>query len=255
MADVKRRDASDEGEDLIRDGNVVFEERMNRREGLVEFVDNSAEGTTGAAGSTGEGAASVPAGEVHSSPAMQAGATILGGLGNTAMVDDAATASGSLGASGDPLSMSTDNTTVGRSMGDTVEGGPISQVREGMRVVDANGEEIGKVGDVKMGDPSAVTTAGQGMGAGADDAAIVAPVGSGSTGGGGGLANVGAGFFGGGGLDLPEQMRNELLRVGYVKVDGKGWFDHDHYARADQIGDVANDTVRLSVGKDGLVTP
>ena len=39
--------------------------------------------------------------------------------------------------------------------------GPIEQVREGMRVVDADGKEIGKVKLVKLGDPDAITTQGQ----------------------------------------------------------------------------------------------
>src|SRR3712207_8107999 len=46
-------------------------------------------------------------------------------------------------------------TTLFRSYSDTVEGGPISQVQEGMRVVDAAGDDVGKVDYVKMGDPSA----------------------------------------------------------------------------------------------------
>jgi len=35
---------------------------------------------------------------------------------------------------------------------------PLSLVREGMRVVDANGEDLGEVKFVKMGNPEAVTT-------------------------------------------------------------------------------------------------
>src|SRR5437660_707247 len=36
----------------------------------------------------------------------------------------------------------------------------IARVQEGMRVVDATGEQVGKVAYVKMGDPEAVTTQG-----------------------------------------------------------------------------------------------
>ena len=53
----------------------------------------------------------------------------------------------------DPLSMSTDNTAQGRMYSDTVEGGPISRVMIGDRVVDSTGKEIGTVKFVKMGDP------------------------------------------------------------------------------------------------------
>ena len=62
----------------------------------------------------------------------------------------------------DPLSMSTDNTPEGEMYSDTVEGGPISKVEIGDKVVDSTGKEIGKVKFVKMGDPNAATTEGQG---------------------------------------------------------------------------------------------
>ena len=62
----------------------------------------------------------------------------------------------------DPLSMSTDNTPEGEMYSDTVEGGPISKVMNGDRVVDSTGKEIGTVKFVKMGDPNAVTDEGQG---------------------------------------------------------------------------------------------
>ncbi|WP_066588093.1 hypothetical protein [Cellulomonas timonensis] len=44
--------------------------------------------------------------------------------------------------------------------------GPIAHVREGTKVVDVEGREVGKVGFVRMGDPEAVTGRGQrGIGA------------------------------------------------------------------------------------------
>ena len=61
----------------------------------------------------------------------------------------------------DPLSMSTDNTPEGEIYSDTVEGGPISQVMIGDRVVDSTGKEVGKVKFVKMGDPNAATDEGR----------------------------------------------------------------------------------------------
>jgi hypothetical protein len=42
--------------------------------------------------------------------------------------------------------------------------GPIEQLWEGMRVVDADDKEIGKVKLVKLGDPDAITTQGQDLG-------------------------------------------------------------------------------------------
>src|SRR5205814_9554725 len=82
---------------------------------------------------------------------------------------------------------------------------PIELVREGMSVVDAAGEKVGKVEGLKMGDPEAVTTAGnenrptdligQVVRTWAGDE--VEP-------------------------DLPEPRRSELLRSGFIKVDGPG---------------------------------
>jgi hypothetical protein len=89
--------------------------------------------------------------------------------------------------------------------------GPIEKVFEGMRVVDANGKEIGKVDFVKMGDPDAVTTRGQDEGA---------------------RPNV------------PPPFADRLLRIGYIKVDRKGLFARDVYAAASEIDRVEDDPVK-----------
>ena len=245
----RNRTSGSEGsgdEEVIREGHVVIEERMNRREGLVEY-----EGTVGeGAATTAERVVVEDAGQpmteatqgsgLLGGAAMQAGATVLGGTGGTAMVDDATTmagtaTSGTTTGGSDDLSMSTDNTASGSMTSDTVESGPIAQVREGMTVVDAAGDQIGKVEFVKMGDPAAMTIVGE------------------ESGGGGGLLDTGGSLSGGGGdPDLPEAFRNELVRVGFIKIDGKGWFGRDHYASAEQIAGVSGDTVRLSVAKDAL---
>ena len=252
-----RDDALAEGEETVREGNLVIEERMNRREGLVEY-----EGTVDAGGATsggrtsGQGAVE-DAGMVDNAGAsgggvlgggMQAGATVLGGASErveeTVTVSERVVtggeASGRTTASaaprtGDELSMSTDNTASGTMSSDTVEAGPIAQVSEGMRVIDANGDDVGKVVAVRMGDPAAVTTVGE------EDR------GSESI-----LNDVGDIFGGAGDPDLPETFRNELVRVGYIRIDAKGWFNRDRYAAADQIAGVSGDTVRLSIDKDAL---
>lgn len=270
--DRERDDALAEGEEVVRDGSVVIEEQIVRREGLVEY-----------AGTVGEGAATSTV-RVESAPedagmvdnaavgggAMQAGSTVLGGAartedtGTTAATGVAAeTTVGATTRDMDPLSMSNDNSASGLMGSDTIESGPITRVREGMRVVDANGDDLGTVEDVKMGDPTAVTTVGEEPGGGggdlADGAGVIAVGGgtSGSTGmagapGGAGAAAAGGLFGGGGAPDLPESFRNELVRVGYIRIDAKGWFGGDRYARADQIADVSGDTVRLTVAKEGL---
>ena len=242
-----RDDALAEGEETVREGNLVIEERMNRREGLVEY-----EGTVDAGGATSGGrtsgqGAGEDAGMVDNAMAsgggvlgggMQAGATVLGGASERVVTGGEAsgrTTASAAPRTGDELSMSTDNTASGTMSSDTVEAGPIAQVSEGMRVIDANGDDVGKVVAVRMGDPAAVTTVGE------EDR------GSESI-----LNDVGDIFGGAGDPDLPETFRNELVRVGYIRIDAKGWFNRDRYAAADQIAGVSGDTVRLSIDKDAL---
>ena len=128
----------------------------------------------------------------------------------------------------DPLSMQTDNTEFGRTYGDTVEGGPISQVQIGDRVVDSTGKEFGKVKFVKMGDPTAATTKGQE-----------------------GYETSFLGWRLEGGLDkLPESDQERLVRVGYFHIDIP--LAPDKYAGAFMIDRVEDGAVYLSVSEDNL---
>jgi hypothetical protein len=129
----------------------------------------------------------------------------------------------------DPLSMSTDNTPEGQMYSDTVEGGPISLVEIGDRVVDAAGTEVGRVKFVKMGDPNAATTEGQEAG----DAPIL--------------------WFGDtyGMGDLPEQAQEQLIRVGFIHIDIS--LARDKFAGAGQIARVEGNTVYLNVTEDHLI--
>lgn len=238
--DIDRDDAAAKGEEMVRDGSLIIEDRINRRDGLVEY-----EGTV-------EGGA-VDVTSPQRPPTVTTTETV---TTETVPATGRTDASDVGTGGGDSLSMSTDNTTVG-TMEETATTGPIAMVREGMTVVDASREEIGTVDRVQMGDPSAATT--QGEDAGDDVGVAAAPVGLAGSGGsglgaaGGGIAAP-IGVFGGGDLDLPEAFAADLVRVGFVKIDGKGWFDRDRYAAADEIADVSGDTVRLSVGKDALRT-
>lgn len=45
-----------------------------------------------------------------------------------------------------------------------------------------------------------------------------------------------------------------VVHVGYIKIDGKRVYSVDRYAFADQIADVTDDTVRLAVPGDQLIT-
>ena len=243
--DTDRDDAAATGEEMVRDGNLIIEDRINRRDGLVEYegsvAGGAAAGTSATVGETiSDATTQVTTTEVVTTETVPAGTVDAGAAG-------AADA-------GDALSMSSDNTSAG-TMAETAATGPITLVREGMTVFDAAGEEIGTVDQVQMGDPSAVTTMGQDAGDGGGGGLAAAPAGlAGGSGGGMGGAGGGITAFGGGGLDLPESFAADLRRVGFVKIDGKGLFSRDRYAAADEIATVSGDGVRLSVGKDALRT-
>ena len=130
--------------------------------------------------------------------------------------------------------MSTDNTPEGRYNAN-VGSEPIARVSDGMKVVDAAGDEIGKVRHVRMGDPDAATTRGQEMR------------------GGDSWLNDFAEAFAGGPDDVPESVRNEMVRVGFIQIDAKGLFQSDFVAAAFQIAAVTTDTVELNVNRDALV--
>ncbi|MFM8593926.1 MAG: hypothetical protein ACKOCK_05985 [Chloroflexota bacterium] len=135
----------------------------------------------------------------------------------------------------DPLSMSTDNTSAGR-IADSINHGPIALVHEGMEVVDNTGHKLGKVDRMRMGDPNAATGQGMGWQDGVNT-----------------LDEVARGIFGPSGSAIPESDRQTYLRIGYIRIDGRGWFfDHDCYAAADQIDRVEGHTVHLNVSKDVL---
>src|SRR5688500_16145259 len=107
----------------------------------------------------------------------------------------------------------------------------IERVYEGMRVVDVDGNDIGKVEFVKMGDPEAVTTDGNRIG----PAAGVTPLDSDYD-----------------EPEVPQPMRDRLLRAGFIKVDSANLFDTDRYVQADAIHAVDGDCVRIRTSKDRL---
>ncbi len=111
--------------------------------------------------------------------------------------------------------------------------GPIGQVRAGMRVVDRAGNEIGTVERVQMGDPGA---AARSVGEASTADQFKSWIGS----------IFGAGF------DLPEAKARQLLRDGFIKVDGPGIFDTDRFVRADRISQVRDDTVQLTLHREQL---
>jgi hypothetical protein len=102
----------------------------------------------------------------------------------------------------------------------------IEQVYEGMHVVAPDGKKVGKVGDLKMGDPEAVTSDGQ--------------------------TDPETGGLVGGVIDefarssrLPRHAAERLLRVGYVKIDRSGLFAGHTYLASDELDRVEGDTLWL----------
>lgn len=104
----------------------------------------------------------------------------------------------------------------------------IDEVREGMDVVSAAGKKLGTVESFKMGDPEAITAQGQNVGEER-----------------GPIAEVVADAFGVG-PEIPDEMAERLLRLGYIRIDARG-LGEDWYTAADQIDRVEDDTVYLTV--------
>jgi hypothetical protein len=123
----------------------------------------------------------------------------------------------------------------GRAVGGTFRTALIEQVHEGMQVVDSAGDEVGKVELVKMGDPEAATT----QGSESEARGLIGAIGRALT---PDEAEP----------DVPAPLRDNLLRTGFLKVDGPGLFGTDRYVRADLIQAVSPDRVILVVRKDQL---
>lgn len=105
--------------------------------------------------------------------------------------------------------------------------GPIKHVQKGMLVIDANGEDVGTVAEVQMGDPQAVTSQGQEMSSGGRL-----------------LGQLIEGL--GGGSSLPRQQQERLLRVGYVRIESPGGPSGPSHVSADLIRAVADGRVHLT---------
>ena len=115
----------------------------------------------------------------------------------------------------------------------------ISRVREGMDVFDADGDKVGEVDLVRMGDPEAVTTEGQEAPGGVDDGGLI--------------GDVARAFGARDEPRVPDSLRARMIHDGFIRIDG-GFLGKTRYAIADQIARVEGDGVRLSVTKDELAT-
>lgn len=121
------------------------------------------------------------------------------------------------------------------------DNGLLPQIREGMKVRDSGGDEIGTVERVQMGGIDPVDAARQSREAAgpADETpgAYDAPL----------IANLADAVFSGGGDSVPEEVRQDLERKGYIEIDSKGLFSANRFAAADQIASVSGDEVVLNV--------
>ncbi len=117
----------------------------------------------------------------------------------------------------------------------------LAMIKEGMTVVDVDGDDVGKVSYVQMAD---LNEAGSGGAASRDPEAGLLDLDTGDDGG-----ILGDVFGGGGGVT--ERMQ----RSGYVRIDASGIFTGDKYVEPRQIASVDGDTVRLTIDKDAIEKP
>jgi uncharacterized protein YrrD len=117
----------------------------------------------------------------------------------------------------------------------------LTQIREGMDVYNYDEDRIGKVERVFFGSVS------EGQAATGTGAATADPVGAGDRTSLTALAEV---FDTD---DIPNQLREQLQRKGFIRIDSSGLFSSDRYATPDQIAAVHEDRVILRTDKEGLI--
>jgi hypothetical protein len=120
----------------------------------------------------------------------------------------------------------------------------LSGVKEGMHVHDVNNEHVGKVRFVKMGDENpmspGVETTTVSRAEGTRNESIV--------------EEVAETIIPDDADDLPVEMRERLIREGYVRID-TGFLRSDRFVTPSQIQSISDDTVILSITKDTLTAP
>ena len=119
----------------------------------------------------------------------------------------------------------------------------LNTIREGMEVRDSTGDRIGKVRRVQMGGVDPVDAEESAREAGPtnrDRDSYGATL----------LGDVARTFTRSD--DMPDEVRLDLERKGYIQIDSSGILAADRYAAADQIAGVSGDTVTLAAHKDEL---
>jgi hypothetical protein len=118
----------------------------------------------------------------------------------------------------------------------------LENVREGMVVVDSQGRRIGTVVRVRLGYPEAVTAEGADLDDRLPRVAVAATPNADN------IQPVGAAIPVAGDRldpDLPEELREELLRTGFIEVHGSDLKGAARYIHGDQIAEISGDTIRL----------
>lgn len=118
----------------------------------------------------------------------------------------------------------------------------LTRIYEGMTVYDPEGTKIGTVKEVYLG---AVTPAADERGQGS---ATTSDLGSPET----SLLEDFARAISPT-EPFPEELRQRLLREGFIRIDCSGIFAADRYAMSDQIAQVVDDQVTLRVTRDNLL--
>jgi hypothetical protein len=117
----------------------------------------------------------------------------------------------------------------------------LTQIHRGMKVFDRDNKEIGTVDQVYMGEADLDADA-RGLGPttarGSEPAsdALVQDLGR---------------FFSSG--EIPDELRERLLRQGFVRIDSSGLLASDRFAMPEQIASVTNDRVMLKVTRAELI--
>ncbi|HET7093383.1 MAG TPA: PRC-barrel domain-containing protein [Thermomicrobiales bacterium] len=135
-----------------------------------------------------------------------------------------------------PHSMSTDNTASAASLSESPEQRLLSDVQTGMRVIDAEGKEVGTVSDLRQGEPGAVSDEPAG------------PPGALSP-----IDDLLVGWFGAD-RDIPETIRHRMLHEGFIKIGGTGLLGGATFAMASEIAAVSGDAVRLNMPARDLIS-
>jgi hypothetical protein len=117
----------------------------------------------------------------------------------------------------------------------------LSKIQTGMKVFDQKQHEVGTVEYVQFGDEDPLRP-------GAETATVSPAV---ETPRGSWLVEGVADLFGRD--DLPETLKDRLLRYGFVRVDAPGLFNADRYIFPNQIQSVEGNRVTLNVTRSELV--